>query len=205
MTSFLQVSFNFHEHLTSRLNSVCTVDAHTAHHLYTECLKGDLMRNRTIILVSHHVQLVAPGADYIVALENGRVQYSGDRDAFVGSKIMSTLIQSQAAEAEAEAGEAEAAPAEDAAEKVMEKTDAASASTAAGAGAVTGPAKVKKPARKLVEEEKRAVGRVDREIWRTYVWACGGWPYWIIFGLSLLVATVVPVVENSWLRWVLLV
>ena len=49
-----------------------TVDAHTAHHLYFECLKGDLMRGRTVILVSHHVQLCAPGASYIVALDNGR-------------------------------------------------------------------------------------------------------------------------------------
>ena len=54
------------------------VDAHTAHHLYYECLKGDLMRGRTVILVSHHVQLTAPGAAYVVSLENGLLQYAGE-------------------------------------------------------------------------------------------------------------------------------
>ena len=41
------------------------VDAHTAHHLYHSCLKGPLMKDRTVVLVSHHVALTAPGAAYI--------------------------------------------------------------------------------------------------------------------------------------------
>lgn len=52
------------------------------------------MRGRTVILVSHHVQLCAPGASYIVALDNGRVQFSGDRDAFKSSGVMAKLVQS---------------------------------------------------------------------------------------------------------------
>ena len=43
------------------------VDAHTAHHLFEKCIKGDLMRGRTVVLVSHHVQLCAPDAKYIVS------------------------------------------------------------------------------------------------------------------------------------------
>ena len=59
----------------------------------------------------------------------------------------------------------------------------------------------KKPARKLVEEEKRAVGRISREIWETYIWACGeGW-YWTLFILVLVIASAAPVAENGWLRY----
>ena len=40
------------------------------------------MRGRTVILVSHHVQLCAPGASYIVALDNGRLQFQGKQAEF---------------------------------------------------------------------------------------------------------------------------
>lgn len=56
-------------------DDLSTVDAHTAPLLPpppNECPKGELMKGRTTVLVSHHVQLCAPGAKYIVALENGR-------------------------------------------------------------------------------------------------------------------------------------
>lgn len=39
------------------------VDAHTSQHIYTQCFLGPLMQDRTIILVSHHTQLVLPGSE----------------------------------------------------------------------------------------------------------------------------------------------
>jgi len=64
---------------------------------------------RTIILISHHVQLCAPDAKYIVgpitfasnnilighlqvALEKGRLVYSGPSAAFMNSSVMKSLI-----------------------------------------------------------------------------------------------------------------
>ncbi|KAJ7826783.1 multidrug resistance-associated ABC transporter [Mycena olivaceomarginata] len=73
---------------------LAAVDAHTAHHLYHSCLRGELMRGRTVILVSHHVQLCTPGAGYVVALDNGRVQFQGSRDEFQSSVVMRGLVQS---------------------------------------------------------------------------------------------------------------
>lgn len=37
------------------------VDAHTAHHIYTHCLLGPLLKDRTVLLVSHHTQLILTG------------------------------------------------------------------------------------------------------------------------------------------------
>ena len=71
------------------------VDAHTAHHLFNECLKGELMKGRTIVLVSHHVQLCAPGAKYVVALENGRVSYQGPSAEFQKGSVIRSLVQSE--------------------------------------------------------------------------------------------------------------
>lgn len=52
------------------------------------------MRGRTLILVSHHVQLCAPGASYIVALDNGRVSFAGNFDSFKVSGVMAGLVHS---------------------------------------------------------------------------------------------------------------
>ncbi|KAH8996013.1 ATP-binding cassette transporter [Lactarius akahatsu] len=169
------------------------VDAHTAHHLYFECLKGDLMRGRTVILVSHHVQLCAPGASYIVALENGRVLYNGDRQGFQSSGVIDRLAHSGAKQA------IEEMPLQT--EKDDTKVDSPSSTKTQPEDSPSGaetpivdaePSPKKKGPRKLVEEETRAVGRIGRPVWETYFKACGQNPT----GLSAS-----PVAENGWLSY----
>ena len=187
-----------------------TVDAHTAHHLYHECLKGELMRGRTIILVSHHVQLCAPGAKYIASLDNGLLQYSGDYDNFQRSEVFKNLVQ-QGVPDNAETKEAATKEAKDEAtvEKIAALEDLDSLKPAVAvdrddAESLTesGTTIVKKPPRKLVEDEKRAVGHIDKEIWTTYIRACGGYGYWLLFALALGFAAITPVLENGWLKCV---
>jgi ABC-type multidrug transport system ATPase subunit len=173
-----------------------SVDAHTAHHLYTECLKGELMRGRTVILVSHHVQLCAPGAAYVVALDNGRIQFSGSGENFAGSEVMQTLVQSKAAEVE-DTDDPEAIADE---KEPGEQSETTSVVTAVEPADAKQEQEKKNGPRKLVEEEKRAVGRVDRKVWWTYFSAVGGLQYWLIFGLAHVAGALAPVVENSWLR-----
>lgn len=189
------------------------VDAHTAHHLYFECLKGDLMRGRTVILVSHHVQLCAPGASYIVALENGRVLYKGDRQGFQSSGVMDKLAQSGSSDSLVK-DEAEVLADQTIEEKLLQtemddtkldsssttkvQSEDGSSSAETPVGAEPSP---KKGPRKLVEEETRAVGRIDRAVWETYVKACGGHPYWLLFAVSFVFAAASPVAENGWLSY----
>ncbi|KAF9548180.1 multidrug resistance-associated ABC transporter [Agrocybe pediades] len=175
------------------------VDAHTAHHLYQQCLRGDLMKGRTVILVSHHVQLCAPEASYIVALDNGRVQFEGSRDAFFSSGILSLLVQSGEAGDKGDSEEKEML--EKAEEKVLTEEPEPVSETSSTVASTPASVKEKKPARKLVEEEKRAVGRIGRDIWLTYIWACGNGWYWLLFIFVLLVASASPVLENGWLRY----
>lgn len=182
------------------------VDAHTAHHLYNECLRGELVRGRTVILVSHHVQLCAPGASYVVAFDNGRVAFQGDRDSFIASPVMGTLVHAITSEADEKDEPAPAAEVEN-----QNETPEATSSTETEPISETSstaftseeskpePEKKKSP-RKLIEEEKRAVGHIGRDIWETYITACGGYKYWIIFGFSLLLGALSPVVENWWLK-----
>ncbi|KAJ7512914.1 multidrug resistance-associated ABC transporter [Mycena galericulata] len=173
------------------------VDAHTAHHLYHSCLRGELMQGRTVILVSHHVQLCAPGASYIVALDNGRVQFQGNRDEFQASGVMSRLVQSTTANEEDKN--------EVAIEAMPTDTQPAEGSDDSQSTAVPSPAiatkKEKSAPRKLIEEETRAVGRVARDVWATYIKACGGAPYWTLFIFIFVVAALGPVLENGWVSY----
>jgi hypothetical protein len=163
------------------------------------------MYGRTIILVSHHVQLCAPGAKYIIALDNGRLQFEGGSEAFFASPIMKTLLQStesgpatdeEEKETVAKVEEIVLAPTE----KAADSSSSASSTIAAVIPEVT---KERKTPRKLVEEEKRAVGRISRDIWETYIRACGNRWYWALFLSILIAATLSPVLENSWLRCVM--
>ncbi|KAI9226114.1 MAG: P-loop containing nucleoside triphosphate hydrolase protein [Piptocephalis tieghemiana] len=49
------------------------VDAHTARHLYEQCLLGPLMRPRTLILVTHYVDLCTRDASLLLTLSHGQV------------------------------------------------------------------------------------------------------------------------------------
>ncbi|KAI0948073.1 hypothetical protein AcW1_009675 [Taiwanofungus camphoratus] len=182
------------------------VDAHTARHLFYECLKGDLMRGRTVILVSHHVQLCAPSAGYIVALDNGRVIFEGNRDAFRSSDVLNTLVQSGATDSTDDKEETAVTGVEEAiSEKNLPNGNGEGSSETTSTSGTTAidpevkPEKNKVP-RKLIEEEKRAVGRIGKDIWAAYIGACGGYGYWILFALALMLAALSPVFENGWLR-----
>ncbi|PPR02009.1 hypothetical protein CVT24_011132 [Panaeolus cyanescens] len=178
------------------------VDAHTAHHLYHECLSGDLMKGRTVILVSHHVQLCAPGASYIVALDNGRVEFEGTKEDFNKSDVIKTLVQSTHAEGTSDLPEKELL--EEVEQKVLSEEPESHTQSETSSTVASTPASVKlerKPPRKLVEEEKRAVGRISRDIWETYIKACGNVWYWLVFIAILIVASLSPVLENGWLRY----
>ena len=177
------------------------VDAHTADHLFSKCLRGDLMEGRTVILVSHHVQLCAPGASYIVALDNGRVQFQGNREAFYSSGVINGLVQSNAIAGKEEEDDAKVPGTEELAEAIT-VTPSETSSTTSPSTIITDPTLNKKAPRKLVEEEKRAVGRIGKDVWSSYTSAAGGPWYWVVFFTSLVLATIGPIAEKGWItRW----
>ncbi|KAJ7255868.1 multidrug resistance-associated ABC transporter [Mycena haematopus] len=170
------------------------VDAHTAHHLYHSCLRGELMQGRTVILVSHHVQLCTPGAAYVVTLDNGRVLFQGTRDDFQSSGVMSGLVQSTTAKEEEQT--------EIAIEDAMPTAQQTGNGSESHVPPPAASAKEKSDGpRKLIEEEARAVGRVAKDVWVTYFKACGGFGYWSLFLAIFVVAALGPVLENGWVSY----
>ncbi|SGY80268.1 BQ5605_C008g05343 [Microbotryum silenes-dioicae] len=197
------------------------VDAHTASHIYHKCLKGPLMEGRTILLVSHHVQLTAPGADFVVSLDNGRVAFSGDADGFrefggykladddeptveslakhatpsakFKNKVLVDLVAESVpvSETNSSASEAESDDEEEEDQAQVTKLDPKSKAV-----------DVKSAPRKLIEEESRAIGTVKWDVWKLYLGLWGGVFFWIWFAIAFGGAKLADVAQSLWLaRW----
>jgi len=193
------------DHIAVPFSNLDAVDAHTAHHLFHQCLKGEMMVGRTVILVSHHVQLCAPDAAYIVALDNGQIQFSGPKDAFYASGVLRTLVQSTSRADKEDDGE-EKKELEQHEKEILDSEESPSVSEADATAVASQSSSVKAPERKaprkLVEEEKRAVGRISSDIWALYLKACGGKWYWSWFIIVLVLCSLNPVIANGWLQYV---
>ncbi|WVQ74986.1 hypothetical protein IAR50_004594 [Cryptococcus sp. DSM 104548] len=192
------------------------VDAHTAHAIMHNCLQGPIVQNRTIVIVSHHVSLVSPCAAYIVALENGDVKFSGSRDEFVATGLLTELEDEDTQAKPTEAEQQEQSTVEEAALKpthksvlslsaagnLSEPTSETSSLAPEDEVTLSGSQETKsKPPRKLIEDEKRARGRIAVEVWKTYFQALGGPWWWAFFLISLGMAMIVPVCEKGWLQY----
>lgn len=149
------------------------------------------------ILVTHHVDLVRPGAHYLVRMLDGRIDTQGTIKDLEARGMLEAILQDEsAAKPATESGVR--TPSDDAetiAEAAVEGKpveDAAHPRTDTESTAVA-PTTKKKEARKLVEEEKKATGSVKWQIYRTYLEAAG-WFVWavLIFGLGASQVCLIP-------------
>lgn len=70
------------------------VDAHTARHLFENCLMGPLMNGRTRILVTHHVRLCLRDAAYVALLKEGSLILSGSPVKLIRSGFLCEILES---------------------------------------------------------------------------------------------------------------
>jgi hypothetical protein len=170
-------------------------------------------------------------ASYIVALENGDVKFSGTREDFVECGLMKELDADENKPMESPIEELKQSDLQNPALKrvaslggVKEASEPNSETssiapedelTLAGSSDSDSDAKKAKAPRKLIEDEKRATGRIAWAVWRTYftvsstqnemsraemAQALGGKVWWPIFILSLVMSMVVPLAEKGWLQ-----
>ncbi|KAH8986098.1 hypothetical protein EDB92DRAFT_1818411 [Lactarius akahatsu] len=69
---------------------LAALDVHTARWIVEKCFKGDVIRGRTILLVTHDVAMATPLADYVVLLgKDGRIASRGSvSDALKKDKML---------------------------------------------------------------------------------------------------------------------
>jgi len=177
------------------------VDAHTAAHIHKELLQGPLLKDRTVLLVSHQVQLIAPSAASVLVLDNGAVKFQGQASEFLSSVHYSGLLTEQEDKEDERLENVK-----DKATKDPSKADGGISEKAAPSTAATdkddgkGPdAPAKVSPRKLVEEEGRNVGSIGLKTWKRYLNMAGGKKVILVL-LSIIFPSLWELVSSWWLR-----
>lgn len=128
---------------------------HTAQHLVSKCLAGDLVQGRTIILVTHHISICLPKASYIVELSRGKVLRQGSVQELQNLNLLQTVVERE-----------DVPPThENSPQTPDNSSDVLIDSKLQSLGHPTNG--------KLIEAESRAEGRVSWQTYLTYVRAAG--------------------------------
>ncbi|KAJ6539128.1 hypothetical protein B0H19DRAFT_1269480 [Mycena capillaripes] len=158
------------------------VDSHTAWILCDKLFCGPLLRNRTVVLVTHHLDLLlsAPeglGAHYIVRVLDGRISEQGTVQDLRARGLLDAIKQ-QESEHDSAAGATE----------IEEQ----------GISAETKPA-ASQPIAKLVEDEEQAKGDVQWRIYKTYLEASGV-HIWIIILMVIILIEILYLGQKLWIK-----
>ncbi|KLO18997.1 P-loop containing nucleoside triphosphate hydrolase protein [Schizopora paradoxa] len=158
------------------------VDSHTARFLYEHLFLGPLMQHRTVVLVTHHVELVLPGAYYLVRMVEGRVEVQG-----VVKELRSRGLLESVKDAES--------PPNDESEVELKRNEGGNKGEDVELR-IDQDVKTKK-ARKLIKDEERETGSVKWSIYKTYIKA-SSYSTWVILLTIVLVAQVLGFTERYW-------
>lgn len=161
------------------------------------------MEGRTVVLVSHHIQLCAPGSEYVVSLANGRVSFEGSSKEFMESERSKVIEEEEEVVVEAvpikSALKAKNKALLAVATESAPPSEASSASEGEDSDDEDQPEKKEKVAKKLIEEEARAVGRVNWSVWSLYLGLSGGAFFWTAFAVAFVGTKVADVAQSLWL------
>ncbi|ODQ52786.1 hypothetical protein SAICODRAFT_80947 [Saitoella complicata NRRL Y-17804] len=144
------------------------LDIHTGKCIFENCIKGELLRGRTVILVTHHVTLCSPAADQVIVLRDGQQVQVDDAAAVLDEDLMNEIEEEAPARKDQE-------PDVDATPENIDTTKPAQA-PASGKGG------------KLIQEEEKARGRISRGLIIKYMQN---------FGTILFAAALIAVVLNQ--------
>ncbi|ORZ41094.1 hypothetical protein BCR44DRAFT_56092 [Catenaria anguillulae PL171] len=178
------------------------VDAPTAAHLFHECILGEL-KGKTRVLVSHAVGLVAPHADHLIYLKDGRAVAEGDSIQEVAKMLLAQGFDEEAASLlevatpsvsrrgsmDEDTTQVDNKKSKSKAKSKGEKTKSSDDSTAET------PA-----ANQLIKDEEKASGSVSWSVYAAYISATGGAIWWVILLLSIAIPQCLNVGQDWWLK-----
>lgn len=157
---------------------LAALDVHTAKWVVNKALTGDLVKGRTVVLVTHNVALAAPIAEYALVLgRNGKVASHGNVAEVLKSN---SRLRSQMEKELLEIGE-------DVETKLEETTKDDAKDTEAS----------KKSAGKLVVAEEKIVGRVSVAAIMLFFRSMGGPITWTAI-IGIFVFSIWVMILQSW-------
>ncbi|KZP20588.1 hypothetical protein FIBSPDRAFT_1044840 [Athelia psychrophila] len=78
------------------LDDVIPQDSHTSRFLFEKLLQGPLLANRTVILVTHHVELMLPSTHYLVRMLDSRIDTQGTVEELRSRGVLDDIVQDEA-------------------------------------------------------------------------------------------------------------
>ncbi|KAJ2056332.1 hypothetical protein GGI17_006250 [Coemansia sp. S146] len=201
------------------------VDTHTAKHILMECLlsKTPLMLGRTRVLVTHHVSMCLPFAQYIVMLREGQVSLKGNpaelKDQGMFTNVLMELEGSEdkqeAAGAKGKGKDTEQATLT---VDVLDEEDPSKSVNDTTSEDKYNLRRLKRiieqrglgpdgdlPALQgtLVKDEERESGYVKSDVWLTYLNSCGDKWFWATLLMLTISCQLALVLQDYWIRiWV---
>lgn len=146
------------------------VDTGTAKHI-ADHLTGPLLDERTVLLVSHNVQLLGTKMDKVVCLDGGRVAFDGTPAEFVESEHYSGVLETEKHEEEVHKVQKEPGHLPDLAQEGTKRAG-----------------------------ERRETGGIAWKVWRAYIISSSGWTLCLTTMLLFTIANLWELVTNGWLR-----
>lgn len=154
---------------------LAALDVHTAKWIVDKALCGDLVKGRTVLLVSHNIALAAPIASFVVLLgRHGTVSATGSVSDVLKKD---SFLRTQLEKAREEAREEEEGDIDLKAEETGKGDDEM----------------MKQASGKLIIAEEKAIGRAELAAFMLYIRGIGGPLVWSIFIIALSAAMLVKV------------
>lgn len=132
-------------------------DSHTARALFEKLLRGPLLANRTVVLVTHHVELVLPATAYLIRMLDGRIDAQCSPKDLHAQEVLEEIAHDVNVNV---AQQQEVTQTKE--NKDLEVEEALKDDVSATKGK-------KKSPRKLVKDEHREEGSVKWSVYNTYL------------------------------------
>jgi ABC-type multidrug transport system fused ATPase/permease subunit len=173
------------------------VDAHVGKHIFENALTGDLAKGRTRILVTHHVSLTLPKTKYEVRLGDGTIEHAGTLDDIKRADALEAIIDEEEDTLDDSAETRFVAITNQRSRRISSASQSGglalrrtrSLSQASQRSDFINPGydgqdDMKAAPKKFVEDEKRETGRIKFSVYKTYLNACGGIPFWLVVAVT---------------------
>lgn len=177
------------------------VDSHTARHIFQHAIDGDLMRNRTCILVTHNISLALPSCSYVVVLDNGKIAAQGPpntviQNSSLGEEILRFRPGSRGNST------APSRVASNLEEAVATQTSGPKNIHGGGAnGHLEGKSTPRHGRKEMpLRTESKVEGRVKTATIKLYLKSMGSWYFWVAALTAFAATQVGSVGTNLWIR-----
>ncbi len=160
------------------------VDSSTAVTIYENAICGPLMKNRTVLLVSHNISLTLQKANWVVILDNGKVKGQGiPLDLVTQGLLSADQVNNNDPESQKQTTENI---------ESLEHVDEAD-----------GDSGSKEPKIGLVKDEEKNTGRVSIDVYKNYILSYRSYHYVAVVVVLLFAIRATNVLESFWVReWV---